>query len=64
MEETMSKLDIIRAWTDPDYRLSLTDAQRNQLPEHPAGLVELDDIDLKGVVGSKGPKNTSPQKCG
>jgi len=64
MEETMSKLDIIRAWTDPDYRLSLTDAQRKQLPEHPAGLVELDDIDLAGVAGSKGPKATSPQKCG
>jgi len=59
----MSKLDIIRAWRDPDYRLSLSDAERKQLPEHPAGLVELDDIDLEGVAGG-GPKNTSPQKCG
>ena len=60
----MSNLDIIRAWRDPDYRLSLTDAERKQLPEHPSGLVELDDIDLAGVAGSKGPKNTSHQKCG
>jgi mersacidin/lichenicidin family type 2 lantibiotic len=64
MEDTMSNLDIIRAWRDPDYRLSLSDAERKQLPEHPAGLVELNDIDLEGVVGSRGPKNTSPQKCG
>ena len=60
----MSNLDIIRAWRDPDYRLSLSDAERKQLPEHPAGLVELNDIDLEGVVGSRGPKNTSHQKCG
>ena len=64
MEDTMSNLDIIRAWRDPDYRLSLSDAERKQLPEHPAGLVELNDIDLEGVVGSRGPKNTSHQKCG
>ena len=60
----MSKLDIIRAWRDPDYRRSLTQAERAQLPEHPAGLVELDDIDLESVVAAKGPPNTSPQKCG
>jgi mersacidin/lichenicidin family type 2 lantibiotic len=60
----MSKLDIIRAWRDPDYRRSLTQAERAQLPEHPAGLVELDDIDLAGVSAAKGPPNTSPQKCG
>ena len=60
----MSKLDIIRAWRDSDYRLSLTKAEREQLPEHPAGLVELDDVDLAGVSAAKGPKTTSPQKCG
>lgn len=57
----MSKLDIIRAWRDPDYRLSLTDAERKQLPEHPAGLVELDDIDLGGVAGGR--KSTGGKGC-
>jgi mersacidin/lichenicidin family type 2 lantibiotic len=42
----MSKLDIIRAWKDPDYRLSLTDSDRAKLPAHPAGLIELSDVDL------------------
>ena len=60
----MSKLDIIRAWRDSDYRLSLTKTEREQLPEHPAGLIELDDVDLEGVAAARGPKNTSPQKCG
>ena len=64
----MSNLDIIRAWRDPDYRLSLTDAERKELPEHPAGLIELDDIDLKGVAGgkksTKGSCTVHQQSCG
>jgi len=42
----MSHLDVIRAWKDPEYRLSLNEAERALLPEHPAGLVELEDADL------------------
>ena len=44
----MSHLDVIRAWKDEEYRASLSEAERAQLPGHPAGLVELseDDIDL------------------
>lgn len=38
--------DIIRAWKDPDYRASLAAA-----PESPAGLVELDDVALEGILG-------------
>ena len=60
----MSKLDIIRAWRDPDYRLSLTKDEREQLPEHPAGLIQLNDVDLEGVAAARGPKATSHQKCG
>ena len=44
----MSKLDIIRAWKDEDYRETLADAE---LPEHPAGIVELDDEELTEVWG-------------
>jgi mersacidin/lichenicidin family type 2 lantibiotic len=42
---------IIRAWKDLEYRLSLSDAERAQLPEHPAGLVELTEKELSPVVG-------------
>ena len=44
----MSTLDIIRAWKDEEYRLSLNETL---LPTHPAGLVELTDADLELVAG-------------
>jgi mersacidin/lichenicidin family type 2 lantibiotic len=41
----------IRAWKDVEYRLSLSEAERAQLPEHPAGLVELTETELNPVEG-------------
>jgi mersacidin/lichenicidin family type 2 lantibiotic len=43
-------MDIIRAWKDEEYRLSLTEEQRALLPDNPAGM-ELSDADLEGVAG-------------
>jgi mersacidin/lichenicidin family type 2 lantibiotic len=48
----MSKLDIIRAWKDEEYRASLSDADRALLPNHPAGLIELADDELAMVFGA------------
>ena len=42
-------MDIIRAWKDEDYRMSLTPEDRARLPENPAGPVELTDADLTGA---------------
>jgi mersacidin/lichenicidin family type 2 lantibiotic len=39
----MSYSDIVRAWKDPEYRLTL-----NEMPPHPAGQIELADPDLDG----------------
>lgn len=50
----MSYLDIIRAWKDEEYRLSLSEEQRAVLPEHPAGLIELEDADLDNAAGGRG----------
>ena len=47
----MTHLDIIRAWKDEEYRLSLNEAERTQLPSHPAGLIELPDAQLDTVAG-------------
>ena len=47
----MSTLDIIRAWKDEEYRLSLDETERALLPAHPAGLVELTGADLDLVAG-------------
>jgi mersacidin/lichenicidin family type 2 lantibiotic len=46
-----SMMDIIRAWKDEEYRLSLTEEQRALLPDNPAGLPELSDSDLESVAG-------------
>jgi mersacidin/lichenicidin family type 2 lantibiotic len=47
----MSKANIIRAWKDEAYRLSLSAAERAALPANPAGAIELDDVQLDGVAG-------------
>jgi mersacidin/lichenicidin family type 2 lantibiotic len=47
----MPRLDVIRAWKDEQYRLSLSEAERALLPEHPAGVIELTDGALDDAVG-------------
>ncbi len=47
----MSKVDIVRAWKDESYRLSLTAEQRALLPANPAGTTELSETELAAVVG-------------
>ena len=50
----MSKSQIIRAWKDPSYRNSLSQAERAALPANPAGAIEISDADLGKVAGGKG----------
>ena len=59
----MSKENIIRAWKDKDYRNSLNETERLQLPENPAGSIELTDDDLMNIDGSGGAQSRPPQ-CG
>ncbi|MEQ9672109.1 mersacidin/lichenicidin family type 2 lantibiotic [Coleofasciculus sp. G2-EDA-02] len=47
----MSNIDIIRAWKDEEYRNSLSEEERVQLPENPAGLIELSDAEMETVSG-------------
>jgi mersacidin/lichenicidin family type 2 lantibiotic len=47
----MNTRNIIRAWKDEEYRLSLSDAERALLPAHPAGTIELTENDLAEVGG-------------
>ncbi len=47
----ISDIDVVRAWKDEEYRSSLSEAQRDQLPENPAGLINLTDETINGVVG-------------
>lgn len=47
----MTRVDVIRAWKDEDYRLSLSAAEQAVLPENPAGIIDLSDTELAGVAG-------------
>lgn len=51
----MSNDKIIRAWKDEAFRDSLSEAERALLPEHPVGLIELDDVELEQVIGGRPP---------
>ena len=42
----MRSEDIIRAWKDESYRATL-----DEMPAHPAGMLELEDTDLEAVAG-------------
>lgn len=54
--------DIIRAWKDEEYRLSLSDAERALLPDHPSGLITLTDAELD-VAGARTEKVFSAGCC-
>jgi len=67
------KVDIARAWKDPEYRKSLTTEELASLPPNPAGTGELSDEDLNKTVGGSGlnasilwcppPKTEDPPLC-
>jgi mersacidin/lichenicidin family type 2 lantibiotic len=44
-------MDIVRAWKDEEYRLSLSDVELSSLPASPVGEIELTDADLEAVYG-------------
>lgn len=54
-EQPISNEDVIRAWKDPKFRNSLSEAVRAALPSHPAGAIELSDADLGSVTGGIAP---------
>ncbi len=58
----MAQVDIIRAWKDEEYFLSLTEEQRAALPANPAALIDVSDNDLRSVFGGSGSSNTDCSK--
>ena len=47
----MSEADLIRAWTDPEYRESLSAQDRAAIPVNPAGPSPLGNTAAEAVVG-------------
>jgi mersacidin/lichenicidin family type 2 lantibiotic len=52
-------VDIARAWKEEEYRKQLSDAERAQLPPHPAGLIELTENDLEAIAGGDSPEEST-----
>lgn len=47
-------VDVIRAWRDEEYRNSLTEEERANLPESPAGMAVVSDATLRSITGGCG----------
>ncbi|RCJ19620.1 hypothetical protein A6770_05620 [Nostoc minutum NIES-26] len=61
----ISDIDVVRAWKDEEYRSSLTEAQRAQLPENPAGLIDIMDEETNEIIGGWSfPVITKFLRCG
>lgn len=54
MSQRKSNVDVVRAWKDASYRNSLSDAQRAALPANPAGMVDVDALELGTIDGGLG----------
>ena len=48
------KKKILEAWRDEEYYLSLSEEERARVPEHPSGLLEIQDDVLKSITGGCG----------
>jgi mersacidin/lichenicidin family type 2 lantibiotic len=55
----MKKIDVVRAWRDPEYRAGLSEAELAQLPPHPAEAMEVSDEALLGVVAGLRPEGSA-----
>lgn len=65
----MTSFDIVRAWKDEAFRRRLSATQLAELPENPAGVVELSDDQLAFASGGAPTcitpcTYTAPQNCG
>jgi mersacidin/lichenicidin family type 2 lantibiotic len=49
--KSVSKLDIIRAWKDLEYQLTLSEAERALLPAHSADLIALTNAEMAAIAG-------------
>jgi mersacidin/lichenicidin family type 2 lantibiotic len=59
----MSHTDIIRAWKDESYRLSLSKTEQALLPENPAGYLQLTEAELGAVIGGRMDLTTYTHAC-
>jgi len=49
---SLSRIDAIRAWKDPKFRNTLSEAELKDIPTHPAGVVDLSETQFAQVLGA------------
>jgi len=49
----MTRETIIRAWKNEQYRHTLSTTEQAELPQHPAGVIELEEASLGNVAGGE-----------
>ena len=47
----MKKKQILEAWRNEEYYLSLSEEERARIPEHPSGILNIGDDVLKSITG-------------
>ena len=57
-------VNIVRAWSDPEYRAGLTAGQLASLPANPVSASELSDEELSRISGGGGPQLPITCFCG
>lgn len=60
----MSTFDIVRAWKDTAYRKNLSIEAQELLTSHPAGTIELSEMELSMAGGMILATNSLPTVCG
>jgi len=45
----MKKKQILEAWRNEEYYLSLSAEERDRIPEHPSGLLDIEDEALRSI---------------
>jgi len=59
----MSNSDIVRAWKDEQFRNQLNSDQQAEVPDNPAGEIELDEAELSKASGAKSLANLTAGCC-
>lgn len=57
-------IDLVRAWRDEDYYLSLSEEDRANLRENPAGVLGVQDEALKSIAGGCSTSTVDYSNCG
>ena len=51
----MKKKQVLEAWRNEEYYLSLSAEERAEIPDHPSGLLDVEDDVLMTITGGCGP---------